>query len=318
MPLTIQEAKGYPGVIFLDNETLHKPVLKEQVVDIFKEAKGYIVDCTCGYGGHSQAILEANQNVSLICNDQDQVAIDFSTKKLAKYKNRVTFTKQNFENIINTVKEKKIVGILADIGVSSLQLDDKSRGFSFLSQTLDMRMDRSNQLSAYDVVNHYTQTKLQQILKEYAEVKEAKKLSEAIVKNRPIKTAIELSKICEKYIYKKKTNPATGVFQAIRIEVNRELEVLENLLKTVEDADLKGCLVAIISFHSLEDRIVKRYFNSWSKNCICPTNFMRCECGNNNAKGYKITKKPIVATKDELAKNKRARSAKMRVFRFAS
>lgn len=301
------------------NQIPHIPVLFNEVVDTFKNVEdGYIIDCTLGYGGHSWGILNSNPNVKLICNDQDDEALNFSNKRLEKFKERVIFNKGNFKDVINLFKDKNIVGILADIGVSSLQLDKNERGFGFDSDTLDMRMDQNQHLSASDVVNHYSQNQLEDIFKNYGEVKEYKKVASLIVENRPFTSSKELAQFLSKHMYKGKLHPATLPFQAIRIEVNNELGVLKELFNKIESSNLKGTTVAIISFHSLEDRIVKNYFKKWTKKCICPPQVMRCNCGNNHQKGKIITKKPIIPTASEIKQNPRSRSSKMRIFKFDS
>lgn len=301
------------------NQIPHIPVLFNEVVDTFKNVEdGYIIDCTLGYGGHSWGILNSNPNVKLICNDQDDEALNFSNKRLEKFKKRVIFNKGNFKDVIDLFKDKNIVGILADIGVSSLQLDKNERGFGFDSDTLDMRMDQNQHLSASDVVNHYSQNQLEDIFKNYGEVKEYKKVASLIVENRPFTSSKELAQFLSKHMYKGKLHPATLPFQAIRIEVNNELGVLKELFNKIESANLKGTTVAIISFHSLEDRIVKNYFKKWTKKCICPPQVMRCNCGNNHQKGKIITKKPIIPTASEIKQNPRSRSSKMRIFKFDS
>ncbi len=300
----------------------HIPVLKDEVIDIFRDIKdGYVVDCTLGYGGHSEAILKNNKNVKLICIDQDKEAIEFSKKRLKKYKDRVIFEKGRFSDALKKHLDKDIRGILADIGVSSLQLDKKERGFGFDSGTLDMRMDQNASLSAKDVVNSYDRNSLEEIFRDYGEVREYKKVTDIIIKARskgPIQSARELSELIEKNFKRGKIHSATLVFQAIRIEVNDELGELANLLESIKNSSLKSCLVAIITFHSLEDRIVKRTFKEWSKKCICPPEVYRCECGGDNAIGKIITKKPITPTKDEIKNNPRSRSAKLRVFEIGS
>ncbi|MEA1915543.1 MAG: 16S rRNA (cytosine(1402)-N(4))-methyltransferase RsmH, partial [Campylobacterota bacterium] len=222
----------------------------------------------------------------------------------------------NFEHVIEKFSTYPIRGILADIGVSSLQLDEQTRGFGFNSDVLDMRMDQDSDLSARDVVNNYSQVDLEKILKEYGEVKEYKKVASLIVSNRPFNSAKELSALLERKMYKAKLHPATLPFQAIRIEVNDELGVLKRLFESIEKADLHDCTVAIISFHSLEDRIVKNYFKKWTQKCICPSGVYRCECGNNHQKGKNLTKKPIVPSAAEIKRNPRSRSSKLRIFKF--
>ncbi len=302
-----------------ENQIPHIPVLFNEVIDTFKDLKeGYIIDCTLGYGGHSEGILESNSNIKLICNDQDDEALAFSKKRLEKYKDRVIFNKGNFKDVIDSFKDKNIVGILADIGVSSLQLDKNDRGFGFDGDTLDMRMDQNQHLSANEVVNNYSQNQLEDIFRNYGEVKEYKKVASLIVQNRPFTSSKELAQFLSKNMYKGKLHPATLPFQGIRIEVNNELGVLEELFDKIESANFRGTTVAIISFHSLEDRIVKNYFKKWTQKCICPPQVMRCTCGNNHQKGKVITKKPIIPTPQEIKQNPRSRSSKMRIFKFDS
>ena len=295
----------------------HIPVLYNEVLDCFKEIKtGYIIDCTTGYAGHSSGLLNQNSSVQLICNDQDDEALNFSKNRLKDFEKRVEFNKGNFENIIKKFEDYPIRGILADIGVSSLQLDKLDRGFSFNSKNLDMRMNQNQILDASTVVNSYSQVELENIFKEYGEIREYKKVASLIVQNRPFYSAKELADFFYNKLPKGKIHPATLIFQAIRIEVNDELGVLDRLFKSMEEAKLKDCIVAIISFHSLEDRVVKNYFKKWSENCICPKDAFRCECGKNHSLGEIITKKPIIATNFEIKQNPRSRSAKLRVFRF--
>lgn len=295
----------------------HIPVLYNEVLDCFKEInKGYIIDCTTGYAGHSSGLLNQNSSVKLICNDQDDEALNFSKNRLKDFENRVEFNKGNFENIIKKFENYPIRGVLADIGVSSLQLDKLDRGFSFNSENLDMRMNQNQSLDASTVINSYSQLELENIFKDYGEIREYKKIASLIVQNRPFYSAKELAEFFYNKLPKGKIHPATLIFQAIRIEVNDELGVLDRLFKSMEEAKLKDCIVAIISFHSLEDRVVKNYFKKWSENCICPKDAFRCECGKNHALGKIITKKPIIATNFEIKQNPRSRSAKLRVFRF--
>lgn len=296
----------------------HIPVLLEEVKEAFAGIdEGYIVDCTLGYGGHSEALLEQSLHVKLICCDQDAEAIAFSQKRLERFSERIIFEYGNFSSVIEKYGHLPIRGILADIGVSSLQLDKKERGFAFDSDVLDMRMNPLQELSAYEVINDYSKEALEEIFREYGEIHEYKKLASIICEARakePIKSAKELSKLAEKIGGKKTIHPSTLLFQAIRIEVNNELGVLNALLESIKNAKLQECRVAIISFHSLEDRIVKQTFKFWSQNCICPPEVMRCLCGNNHSMGKLLTKKPIEASHKELKKNPRSRSAKLRVF----
>ncbi|VAY88138.1 rRNA small subunit methyltransferase H [hydrothermal vent metagenome] len=297
--------------------TPHIPVLFNEIIDTFKNCdEGYIIDCTTGFGGHSEGLLNNNNNIKLICNDQDNEALEFSKKRLSPFKDKIIFHKGNFKNVISKHKDYKISGILADIGVSSLQLDNDNRGFGFNSESLDMRMDQSQRLNARDVVNNYSQIMLEKIFKEYGEIKEYKKIASLIIENRPFKNAKQLSSLLLQKMYKTKMHPATLIFQAIRIEVNNELDVLKNLFDSIEKYNLSNCIVALISFHSLEDRIVKNYFKKWTKKCICPVCIDKCECGANHQKGKIITKKPITPTSDETRQNPRSRSSKLRIFKF--
>ncbi|MEJ5168312.1 MAG: 16S rRNA (cytosine(1402)-N(4))-methyltransferase RsmH [Arcobacteraceae bacterium] len=298
-------------------ESPHIPVLLNEVLNTFKDIQdGYIIDCTLGYGGHTEALLKQNPNVKIIGNDQDDEALKFSKNRLVSYGDRVVFNQGNFKDIFNTFHTFPIRGLLADIGVSSLQLDKLSRGFGFESEVLDMRMNTNQELDANYVVNHYSQIDLERIFKEYGEVAEYKKAASLIIKNRPFDSAKELSDMFAKNFYKGKIHPATLPFQAIRIEVNKELDVLNELFESIEKYKPSNCIIAIISFHSLEDRIVKNYFKKWSKNCICPTEAYRCTCGNNNAIGKILTKQPITASSGEIKQNPRSRSAKLRIFKL--
>ena len=295
----------------------HIPVLYNETLETFKDIdSGYVIDCTTGFAGHSSGLLASNENIKLICNDQDDEALEFSKNRLEPYKQRVTFNKGNFEHVIDTFKDYEIRGVLADIGVSSLQLDKLERGFGFESDTLDMRMNQNQSLDAATVVNTYSQSELERVFKDCGEVREYKKVASLIINNRPFSSAKEISELLSKKMPKGKIHPATLPFQGIRIEVNDELGVLERLFESLEKAKFENCIVAIISFHSLEDRIVKNYFKKWTKSCICPDGIFRCECGNNHALGKIITKKPIIPTALEIKQNPRSRSSKLRIFKF--
>jgi 16S rRNA (cytosine1402-N4)-methyltransferase len=300
----------------------HIPVLYREVVETFKDIEdGIIIDCTMGYGGHSSMILEANPNIKLIGIDQDQTAIEFSRERLCKFEGRVEIRKGRFSQVIKEIlqeyRPEQIKGILADIGVSSLQLDQKERGFSYESDTLDMRMDKEATLKAANVVNEYSKDALEVVLREYGELRNYKQIAAKIVQNRPFVSAKELAQKLKPFMPRgKKIHPATLLMQAIRIEVNDELGELRELLKSIERANLLSTKIAIISFHSLEDRIVKQTFVRWAQSCICPKEAFRCECGNKHQLGKIVTKKPIMAKEDELKENARSRSAKMRVFQM--
>jgi len=300
-------------------ETPHIPVLYREVVEAFSPCKeGIVIDCTMGYGGHTSLLLENTPSLLLMGIDQDPTAITFSSKRLKPFGSRIEIRRGRFSEVARDAiaeKGEKICGILADIGVSSLQLDQRERGFSYESDTLDMRMNPDAQLSASEVVNEYSQSALETILREYGEVTNSRKVAETIVQRRPFASAKELSNAIFHLMPKgKKIHPSTLVMQAIRIEVNDELGELTRLLDAIETSTIKTLRVAIITFHSLEDRIVKNRFTKWGKNCVCRDDAMRCTCGNNNAIGKVITKKPLIAQDDELRANSRSRSAKLRIF----
>ena len=295
----------------------HVPVLYNETLEAFENINdGYIIDCTTGFGGHTNGLLSQNDNIKLICNDQDDEALAFCSKRLEEFSSRVTFNKGNFEHVLDNFKDFDIRGVLADIGVSSLQLDKLERGFGFESETLDMRMNQNQSLDASVVVNTYSQSELERVFKEYGEVREYKKVASLIVNNRPFTSAKQIAQLLSQKMSKGKIHPATLPFQGIRIEVNDELGVLKRLFDSLANVKLENCIVAIISFHSLEDRIVKQYFKKWTKSCICPPEAFRCECGNNHALGKILTKKPIIPTKEEIKKNPRSRSSKLRIFKF--
>ncbi len=295
----------------------HISVLPKEIVDAFSIIDGgVIIDCTVGYGGHSELILKANPNIKMICIDQDIEAIEFSKKRLEKFKDRVSFYKGRFSDAICSIPNlDEIRGVLADIGVSSLQLDKSERGFGFSSSTLDMRMDQNQTLSAKEVVNEYKKEDLEYILREYGEVREWRRVAGLIVEKRPFESSFLLAEYLSKHLYSKKLHSATLIFQAIRIEVNDELGELKRLLNSIRKLNIHKSTIAIISFHSLEDRVVKTTFKDWSKDCICPKGVFRCVCGNNHSFGSIVTKKPIIPTKKEIYENPRSRSSKLRIFR---
>jgi len=279
------------------NTVPHIPVLHEEVSEAFSDIDhATIVDCTLGYGGHTEALLKAHPAINIVGIDQDMTAIDFSKQRLAPFGDRVTFLHGRFSDMIKKLDRSDIRGVLADIGVSSLQLDEKDRGFGFHSGQLDMRMDKTRTLRAYDVVNHYEQRELERIFREYGEVREYKKAADLIVKARlkkPFESAAELAEFLAKHLHAKKIHPATLVFQAIRIEVNDELGELERLLQGIYDLQLSNATIGIISFHSLEDRIVKRHFKG-------------------NERLMPLTKRPLRPSDEEVFLNHRARSARLR------
>lgn len=302
-------------------KTPHIPVLLHEVLESFKDVdEGYFVDCTLGYAGHSSEMLARYVNIKHIGIDRDDEALTFSKSRLEPYENRSELYKGTFATVFPTLEQSPIVAVLADFGVSSLQLDKMQRGFSFESEALDMRMDATATLSAYDVVNTYSQEKLEYIFDNYGEIRSYRRLAGAVIEARaggPIESAKALSEIAKNVLPKGgKIHPATLMFQAIRIEVNNELGEIEGLLDAIEEKHFKDEVVSLITFHSLEDRLVKKRFKKWSTSCICDLQAMRCTCGNNHELGKVLTRKPITATKEELKVNPRSRSAKLRSFRF--
>ena len=300
----------------------HVPVLLNEVLQAFEDIKsGVIVDCTLGYGGHSSAILEQNQNVNLIACYQDEEAIKFSSERLKKFGQRAQIFKSKFSEILGKVEQSQIRGILADIGVSSLQLDKNERGFGLKSENLDMRMDAQAKFSAYDIVNFYSAKELERIFANYGELPSPAKFAAKIIEARQsgeIKSAERLAQIIGlKGVNGRSVSAATLAFQAIRIEVNNELGELQNLLQSIEDSQIDECIVAIISFHSLEDRIVKNKFRQWAQSCICPPQALRCTCGGDNALGKIVSKKAITPSATEVKANPRSSCAKMRIFKIS-
>ena len=300
----------------------HIPVLFYECLDnLVLNPKGIYVDCTLGGGGHSDGIAQRlEEGGKLIAIDQDEQAIAFASERLKKHGKKVEIYKDNFvnlETVLYLAGVDKVDGILMDIGVSSKQLDDPDRGFSYKYNTrLDMRMDKTLPISAYEVVNEYSEADLSRIIYTYGEERHARKLARYIVENRaqkPIETTGDLVGVIKKAIKgHPKKHPAKKTFQAIRIEVNKELEVLENVIEKAVSCLKPGGRLGIITFHSLEDRIVKNKFREMSKDCLCPSELLICMC-DHKASIKLITKKPITPGEDELTYNKRAHSSKLRV-----
>ena len=301
----------------------HKPVLFDEVMDnIITDKDAVYVDCTLGGGGHTEGILEnSSKNSKVVAIDQDVQAIEFAKKRLEKYANKLQIFQDNFRNIDTAVYLagfEKVDRILMDIGVSSNQLDNAKRGFSYRFEArLDMRMDSNLKISAYEVINNFSEKDLANIIYKYGEEPKSRKIAKKIVEYRKIKaieTTTELADIVIKSIGKSmKRHPAKRTFQAIRIFVNKELEILsETLDKAVKLLGKNGKLL-VITFHSLEDRIVKEKFREYENPCTCPPDIPICVCGKQSL-GKVITKKPIVAKELELAENNRAHSAKLRIF----
>ena len=301
----------------------HKPVLFDEVIEnIVTNKEGVYLDCTLGGAGHTQGILEnTSEKGVVIAIDQDDDAIEFAGKKLENYKERIKIFKDNFKNldtVLYMAGYEKVSGILMDIGVSSYQLDDPERGFSYKYEAkLDMRMNKNAKISAYEVINEFSEQEIADILYKYGEEPKSRRIARKITearKEKKIETTTELADIVIRAIGKSmKRHPAKRTFQAVRMYVNKELEVLEEALeKAVELLEDRGRLL-VITFHSLEDRIVKNKFREFEKPCKCPPNIPICVCGKESL-GKVITKKPIVAGELELNDNSRAHSAKLRVF----
>ena len=300
----------------------HIPVLYYETLDnLVKNPDGIYIDCTLGGGSHSEGILERLSDKGLLISiDQDINAIEYSKKRLEKFGSKWKVFKGNFENI-DTIAYMagvdKVDGILMDIGVSSKQLDDPERGFSYRYDVkLDMRMNIEQKISAYDVVNTYSEEQLSKIIFEYGEERYARKIAKLIIEERksfPIeKTSDLIALIKRAYPERSSKHPAKKTFQAIRIEVNRELEVLENAISKAVELLKVGGRLAIITFHSLEDRIVKNKFKDLATACKCPKDIPICVCG--GVKKFEIiTKKPIIPVDDELKNNNRAHSSKLRI-----
>ena len=301
----------------------HKPVLLNEVIAGLEiKPGGVYVDCTVGGGGHSFEIIKRAKKGHLYAFDRDEEAINASKERLKQFDN-VTFIHDNYKNAkedLDNLGVAGVDGVLIDLGVSSPQLDHGERGFSFLHEgRLDMRMDRRQKLSAYEVVNTYPREKLVEILYKYGEESNAKNIVQKIMEAReksPIETTMELKNIVESAFPKKVIYGKGGVskqtFQAIRIEVNGELDGLEQALSDLAGKLSSGGRMAVISFHSLEDRIVKNLFKNLSTDCICPPKTPVCICGH-KASVKLINKKPITASKEELEFNPRSSSAKLRI-----
>ena len=307
-------------------EFQHKSILLNECMEgLSIKADGIYVDGTLGGGGHSFHIVQRlSDKGRLIGIDQDEDAIEAATKRLAQFKQRVTIVRDNYEHfqeILSTLSIPAVDGILLDLGVSSYQFDEADRGFSYrFDAPLDMRMDKRQDFTAKDLINSYSEAELYHIIRDYGEDKFAKNIAKHIVLERakkPIETTFELSEVISHAIPMKMRvqggHPAKKTFQAIRIALNRELEVLEESLDGMINALKPGGRLCIITFHSLEDRIVKRAFRTAEDPCICPKDFPICTCGRKSL-GRVISKKAISPTALEMEENPRSKSAKLRIF----
>lgn len=302
----------------------HKSVLLNESVDALDiKPNGVYVDCTAGGGGHSGEILKRIVDGKLVCIDKDEEALSVCKQRLKS--DKVIFVHSDFkelDGILNDLSIDKVDGILADLGVSSYQIDNPERGFSYMANDapLDMRMDCSQSLSAKEIVNTYDEYKLFTIIRDYGEESFAKKIAKEIIAARakePIETCGQLVDIIDKSIprgaIKKGSHPAKKTFQALRIEVNKELDGLEEFLNSASDRLNVGGRLAVITFHSLEDRIVKHCFADFVTDCICPPNLPVCVC-NHKAKGILVNRKPMIPNESERQMNPRSQSAKLRIF----
>ena len=300
-------------------------LLNECIEGLAVKPDGIYVDGTLGGAGHAFHVCEKlSEKGQFIGIDQDEAAIRTSTERLQPFGDRVHLVRSNYVNVKQVVKElqiDKVDGILLDLGVSSYQLDTKERGFSYMADApLDMRMDQRNDKTAADIVNGYSEMELYRIIRDYGEDRFAKNIAKHIVREReihPIETTLQLAEIIRGAIPAKIRaeggHPAKRTFQAIRIELNHELDVLQDALEDMVDLLNPGGRLCIITFHSLEDRIVKNFFRKMENPCTCPPDFPVCVCGK-KPKGKVITRKPILPGEEELEINSRSKSAKLRIF----
>lgn len=305
----------------------HKSVLLDETIESLDiKPDGIYVDGTLGGGGHaSEVCRRLGDKGRFIGIDQDADAIAAASERLKEFGDKVTIVRSNYENVDEVLKElgiSQVDGIYLDLGVSSYQLDTAERGFTYREDDapLDMRMDQRNEMTAKDIVNTYSESELFRIIKNYGEDRFAKNIAKHIVRARQekeIETTGELIEIIKAAIPAKVRatggHPAKRTFQAIRIELNKELEVLENSIDKMTDLLAPGGRLSIITFHSLEDRIVKNRFRINENPCTCPPDFPVCMCGK-KSKGRVVTRKPILPSEEELSENKRSKSAKLRVF----
>lgn len=298
----------------------HIPVLYQAVLDMLRPVPGGLyVDGTLGAGGHSRGLLLSSSPDGRVAGfDRDPQALELAKDNLAEFGERVIFINDSFRNFhlhLNNLDWQYIDGILLDLGISSMQLDTPAKGFSFREDgPLDMRFDPDQPLTAADLVNESTREELAEIISTYGEERLARKIADAIIANRPLVSTKDLAEIVKKVARnpKSKIHPATRTFQALRIAVNQELDALEAFLPQALESLRTGGRLAIIAFHSLEDRIVKQYFRMESSDCICPADVPVCVCGH-KARIKELTRRPIRPEDDEIDRNPRARSAKLRV-----
>jgi 16S rRNA (cytosine1402-N4)-methyltransferase len=304
----------------MEEPTPHQPVLYNEIIHLLQPHRaGRYADCTVGAGGHARGILQACEPDGLLLGfDIDTYALQLAQKNLESFSNRATLVHSSFTNLskqLNAMGWQMVDGILLDLGISSMQLDIPERGFSFREDALlDMRFDLRNPVRAIDLVNNLPEQELADLIYTFGEEKRSRQVARAIVRARPLKTTHQLASVVAKTTSSGRTriHPATRTFQALRIAVNQELDSLREVLpQAISSLNPKGRL-AVISYHSLEDRIVKHYFRNESKDCICPPKQPICDCGH-TASIKIITKRPIRPQEGEIERNPRARSARLRV-----
>jgi len=308
-----------------NNVLFHRPVLYKEIIHALRPKKGCsYVDCTLGAGGHAWGILQkSSPDGRLLGLDVDPHALEIAQHRLMPFRGRVVIKKTSYVTLKHQLDElgwSKVDGVLLDLGLSSMQLDIPARGFSFQAEApLDMRFDPRSPVRAYDLINELPERELANMIYKFGEERKARKIAKAIVEARPLTTTLQLADVVSRAVGKGgrdrrgyRRHPATLTFQALRIAVNRELEALEQVLPQALNVLVTGGRLVVLSYHSLEDRLVKRYFRRESKDCICPPELVVCNC-EHKAIIIEINRKPIRPSQDEVVQNPRARSARLRV-----
>lgn len=318
--MKMENSGGGPDSGSAGGQVPHQPVLYQQVMNALAPEKGSLfLDGTLGAGGHAKGILQASTpHGQLLGLDRDAEAMKMARQRLRAYKDRLILRQASYRNapdILDQVGWKRVNGILLDLGVSSMQIDQPQRGFSFMEDgPLDMRFDQDQEVTAADILNSLEEPELVSIIWEYGEERYSRQIARAIVDARPIQTTRDLARLVQSVVpgHGSQIHPATRTFQALRIATNEELEVLSTALPELLNRLAPAGRIAIISFHSLEDRIVKQYFKKESSDCLCPPKQPVCTCGH-QASIKVLTKKPVRPDKHEIEHNPRARSARLRV-----
>jgi 16S rRNA (cytosine1402-N4)-methyltransferase len=298
----------------------HRPVLYHEIIHALRPQRdGFYVDGTIGAAGHAIGILQASEpNGRLLGFDVDPQALSIARRRLEKYESRIVLILASYTTLgeqLDKLGWKSVDGILLDLGVSSMQLDTANRGFSFRTDApLDMRFDPGNPVSAADLVNNLPEKELADLLYQYGEERRSRQVAKTIVQSRPLYTTVQLAEVVARVTSggRKGLHPATRTFQALRIAVNNELKAIEEVLPQAVNALAQGGRLAVISFHSLEDRIIKGFYRRESRDCICPPSQPVCTCGH-RAELREITRRPIQPQESEIAENPRSRSARLRV-----